>query len=232
MLRTIRTQAFAGTAPATGCESKRHDAHATKTKPYIPRKKHRGVSIFGVILGVAVIAVVALGLVSAYQGVVTNTRTQAVLTTLSTMENAVRRNYANLPQFGADLDDGLFGVVPTSAIQGTGSSRQIVTPWGSRIHVGGGETEAQLNDSTGTADNGHFYISVLNLPEAACEAIASAYLNRADVEAIYVKDDTGAFVSADKVNADPVDAAGDIQDDCDGDDDNVNNDQVAIVFRG
>ena len=230
MLRTIRTQAFAGTAPATGCESKRHDAHATRTKPNIPRKKHRGVSIFGVILGVAVIAVVALGLVSAYQGVVTNTRTQAVLTTLSTMENAVRRNYANLPQFGGTLVAGLVGVVPTSAIQDTGADRIIVTPWGSRIHAGGGETVTQLNASTGTASNDRFYISVLGLPESACETIASAYLNRADVEDIFVKKDATAFAGGDAVDDNPVTAAGTIQTECDGG--NVNDDQVAIVFRG
>ena len=232
MLRKVSAQAVAGIAPVTEWERERYESSAARTKPSIPRKKRRGISIFGVILGVAVAAVVALGLVSAYQGVVTNTRTQAVLTTLSTMETAVRRNYANLPQFGAGLDDGLVGVVPTSAIQGTGSNRIIVTPWGSRIHVGGGETEAQLNASTGSASNNRFYISVLALPEAACEAIASAYLNRADVEAIYVKNDTGGFTSTDKVNANPVTAAGDIQEDCNGDDNNVNNDQVAIVFRG
>ena len=231
MLRKVSAQAVAGIAPVTEWERERYEAFAARTKPFIPRRKRRGISIFGVILGVAIAAVVALGLVSAYQGVVTNTRTQAVLTTLSTMETAVRRNYANLPQFGGNLVEGLVGVVPTSAIQGTGTSREIVTPWGSRIHAGGGETPAQLNASTGTASNNRFYVSVLGLPEAACEAIASAYLNRADVEDIYVKKDSGAFANGtDDVDADPVTAAGHIQTRCDGG--NVNDDQVAIVFRG
>ena len=230
MFRKVNAQAVAGIAPVTEWERERYEASAARTKPCIPRKKRRGISIFGVILGVAVAAVVALGLVSAYQGVVTNTRTQAVLTTLSTMETAVRRNYANLPQFGGNLVEGLVGVVPTSAIQGTGTGREIVTPWGSRIHAGGGETVGQLNASTGSASNNRFYISVLGLPEAACEAIASAYLNRADVEDIYVKEDSTAFAAGDAVSDNPVTAAGTIQTECDGG--NVNDDQVAVVFRG
>ena len=230
MLRKVSAQAVAGIAPVTEWERERYEASAARTKPSIPRKKRRGISIFGVILGVAIAAVVALGLVSAYQGVVTNTRTQAVLTTLSTMETAVRRNYANLPQFGGNLVEGLVGVVPTSAIQGTGTSREIVTPWGSRIHAGGGDTVGQLNASTGTADNNRFYVSVLGLPEAACEAIASAYLNRADVEDIFVKNAVAAFAAGDAVDDNPVTAAGEIQTRCNGG--NVNDDQVAIVFRG
>ena len=224
----------------TGCAKRRNDRTAGTDEIRVARKKRRGVSIFGVILGVAVTAIVILGLVSAYQTVVTSTRSQTALSTIGTMENTIRRNYANLPQFGGTLEPGLWGAVASTSVQGTGTSREIVTPWGSRIVAGGGDTVGNLHTTGGTADNDKFFISVLRpLPEAACEAIATAHLNRSDVIQIYVENDSAttltAFVAADLVYDETsttlngmVASAGRIEVSCEDDTNNV----LSVIYRG
>ena len=180
------------------------------------------------ILGVAVAAIVTVGLVSAYQSTVTNTRTQSVLTTLAMMENDIRRSYASQPQFEANLTSGLWSAVPSNSIQGTGASRKIVTPWGGQMFTGGNDTPD--DDGTGTASDNRFFISILGLPEDACEKIATAFLNRSDVVGLDVEGAGGTNFT--KVNTtaqvQAFDEVSEINTECDGDDD----DKVAIVFRG
>ena len=203
------------------------------------RKSRRGVSIFGVILGVAVTAIVILGLVSAYQTVVTSTRSQTVLSTIGTMENTIRRNYANVPQFGANLQDGLYGAVPTTSIQGTLNSRIIVTPWGGQMIAGGGSNLGDLNSPDGRVHNSNFFITVGRpLPESACEAIATAHLNRSDVVVLYVTNDDDpatvpaivpAFGATDVISlTNVVAAAGLIESSCEED----TNNYLSIIYRG
>lgn len=195
------------------------------SKRVFPRRSRRGISIFGVVLGVAVAALVTLGLVSAYQGVVTNTRAQAVLNTMLIMESTVRRTFANRPQFeaGPALQGAAISAVPTNSIQGSGATRVIVTPWGGNILIGAGNTPSATapSGSTPAASNNRFYIVVTGLPEAACETIASAYLDRADVIGL---DTDGTFAA---ITAAVDDDFADINDDCDSDDETV-----GIVFRG
>ena len=224
----------------TGCAKMRDDKTAGTDEMRVARRNRRGVSIFGVILGVAVTAIVILGLVSAYQTVVTSTRSQTTLSTIGTMENTIRRNYANLPQFGGALEAGLYGAVPSTSVQGTGTNRRIVTPWGSQIIAGGGNGVATLNSPGGAASNDNFFITVGRpLPEAACEAIATAHLNRSDVAQLYIEnDDTAATGTAivpafanpgDLIALTPVvTAAGSIETACEG---NTNN-YLSIIYRG
>ena len=188
----------------------------------VPRRSRRGISIFGVVLGVAVAAVVTLGLVSAYQGVVTSTRTQAVQNTLITMEAAIRRSFANRPQFeaGGALQGISVSAVPSNAIQGTGASRVIVTPWGSNVTTGAGTTIG-----TDAASNNRFWILVSDVPEAACEAIGAAFLDRPDVVGV---DADGTWASMTSSVAQAHDTVAEINTSCDGGDD----DDVGIVFRG
>ena len=194
----------------------------------LPRRARRGISIFGVILGVAVAAVVSLGLVSAYQGVVTSTRTQAVLNTLTVAEAAIRRAHANLPQYEAQLTAGLLSAVPSSSVQdghgampgASSDTRRIVTPWGGFIYAGGGGT-VDL-DGTGTATGNRFYITVLGLPEAACETVAKAYLNNPSVVSVAAEGTAATAATTAQATGAAIDA------ECDGGDD----DKVGIVFRG
>ena len=194
----------------------------------VPRRSRRGMSIFGVVLGVAIAAAVALGLVSAYQGVLTNTRTQATLNTLLIMDAGIRRSYASLPEFEANLTSGLWSAVPSNAIQLRDGTRTIVTPWGGEIFAGGGDTPK--NNGAGTASGNRFYITVLNLPEEACETIGSSFLNRSDVVGLDVEGAGATAFTQVKTAAQiqAFDAVSEIDAECDGGDD----DKVAIVFRG
>ena len=185
--------------------------------------------IIGVVLGLALGAFALLGLVAAFDGAMTNQRSQTVLSTLVTMETAIRRAHANLPQYEAELTAGLLSQMPSNAVQDTGSTalpgtstdtRRIVTPWGGYIYAGGGDTAD--NDGTGTASGNRFYITVLDLPEAACETIAKAYLNSSSVVQVAAEGTAATAATTAQTTGAAIDA------ECDGDDD----DKVGIVFRG
>ena len=139
------------------------------------------------------------------------------------IENTIRRHHTYLPQFVANPEEETH--IPRGIIR----PPKIITPWGGPIHAGGGSTVSQLNTAGGTADPNNFFISVLGLPKSACQGIASAYLGRADVEAIYVRNTAGAFSSAsNRIGANIVAATDNIRTNCGEGDGN----QVAVVFHG
>ena len=184
--------------------------------------------IIGVVLGLALGAFALLGLVAAFEGAMTNQRSQTVLSTLVTMETSIRRAHANLPQYEAELTAGLLSQMPANAVQdghgampgASADTRRIVTPWGGFIYAGGGAT--QDNDGTGALSGNRFYITVLNLPEAACEVIAKAYLNNASVVEVAAEGTAATAPTTEQTTGAAIDA------ECDGGDD----DKVGIVFRG
>ena len=187
--------------------------------------------IFGYMLGAAVAAVALLGLVTLFQGVMTSQRTQTVMNTLAVMESSIRRAHANLPRYEAELTAGLLSQVPSSSVQdghgampgASADTRRIVTPWGGFIYAGGGAT-VDL-DGTGTPAAGspnRFYITVLDLPEAACEAIAKGYLNNSSVVSVAAEGAAATAATTAQTTGAAIDA------ECDGGDD----DKVGIVFRG
>ena len=184
--------------------------------------------IVGMVFAVAVAAIVALGVVSAFQGVMMSQRTQTVLSTLNVAEAAIRRAHANLPQYEAELTAGLLSQLPSTAVQdghgampGTSAdTRRIVTPWGGFVYAGGGATAD--NDGTGALSGNRFYITVLDLPETACETIARAYLNNAGVVQVAAEGTAATAPTTAQANGAAIDA------ECDGGDD----DKVGIVFRG
>lgn len=199
-----------------------HEELTSRGRLKIPPRAQRGISIFAVILGVAVTAFVALGLVSAFQGTVTNTRTQNVLNTLTIMETTIRTSFANRPQFeaGGALEGISISAVPANAIQGTGATRDIVTPWGGEITTGAGNVIG-----TDTASNNRFWIRVQDLPEAACERIGSAYLDRSDVIGV---DADGTFAAMTATIVAAHDTVDEINDSCTQGD----AEEIGIVFRG
>ncbi len=197
----------------------------TRPRP-IPRRTRRG--LVNVVLTLAITAVVIVAILAMYGGLATSLRTQVVQTHLATAEARIREVYTNQPQYEAKLTSILWSVMPSNAIQGTDTSRKIVTPWGGEIFAGGGATPD--NDGTGAASNNLFYITVLDLPEKACETLAQSYLGRSDVVGIDVeKTKTTAFSDLSKpAEVAKFDTASEIQAGCDGGD----NDKIAIVFRG
>ena len=195
-----------------------------------PRRNRRGVGLFGVILGAAVIAAAILGLIALYQGAVNNTRTQTALNTVLVIDTSIRRTYANLPQFeaGEALEGTAISAVPSNAVQGTGTNREIVTPWGGRIRVAAGDNPgATIGAATPAASNNRFYITIAGLPETACEAIAAAFLNRPDVVGLDVENSGTLTAVSNATQIAAFDTVGEINTECDGDDNSV-----GIVFRG
>lgn len=184
--------------------------------------------IYGVMMGVAIVAVALLGMVSLFQGVMTSQRTQTVMNTLTVMESSIRRAHANLPGYENELTAGLLSQVPSSSVQdgytampgASTDTRRIVTPWGGFIYAGGGDT-VDL-DGTGSASPNRFYITVLNLPEASCESIAKAYLNNSSVVSVAAEGAAATAATTPQTTGTAIDA------ECDGEDD----DKVGIVFRG
>ncbi len=71
--------------------------------------------------------------------------------------------------------------------------RPPVTHQGGGIYAGGGDTPE--DDGTGAASNNQFYVTVLLLPEAACETIAAEFLNRSNVVGINVEGTWGTALT-------------------------------------
>ena len=207
MLNKFGTRIFAGIVPVKECEKrKKSDMNVGL---HVSRKNHRGASIFSVVLGIAVAGVVALGLTAVYQNVITTVRSQSVLTDMAVIEATIRRVHAS-----------------TSAYAGSSALHSAATtPWGGAIYTGAGKTEANFNTAGGPGSSTHFFLSALELPESACETVASAYLDRPDVEDVYVENHatTPAFATTDKVAT-----AGAVLTKCLAD----NNNHVAVTFKG
>ena len=191
--------------------------HGIRRRP-LPRRARRG--LINVLLTVAIVAIVLVGILALYGQINTSVRTQATQSILTIAEAELRRVYASQVEYEANLTPILFSVMPSNAIRGVLAARTIVTPWGGGVFAGGGAT-VDL-DGTGTATADRFYITVLGLPEAACEALGQAYLNRSNVFAVHVE---GAVATAALVAQTTPTA---IQLECNGGDD----DKIAIVFRG
>ena len=182
--------------------------------------------IVGMVLAVALAAIVTLGAVSIFQGTLNSTRTQTVLNTMAVMETTIRRSFANRPLYeGAGALEGIsISAVPTSAIQGAAATRQIVTPWGSQITTGAG---AEIGADPAAGSPNRFWILVEDIPEEVCEAIGAAYLDRGDVIGV---DADGSWADMTLTVAQAHDTVDEINDSCDDTAGDV--EDVGIVFRG
>jgi len=150
-----------------------------------PRRSRRGISIWGVILGVAVVAFFTLRLVNAYQGVVDNTRGQEVSSTVVQASTAIRRVYANASSFpddGGDMNPIIFSSAPKNLqnVDGSSSDDGITFPWWNE-----GGTAATLTATDGAANT--FTLSASHLPSGVCETIAAAHIGLADVQRVDIR---------------------------------------------
>ena len=191
--------------------------HGARRRP-LPRRARRG--LINVLLTVAIVAIVLVGILALYGQINTSVRTQATQSIMTIAEAELRRVYASQTTYEAALTPILFSVMPTNAIRGAGATRTIVTPWGGGVFAGGGPTPDV--DGTGTATADTFYITVLLLPEAACEALAQAYLNRSNVVSVNPEGTAATMPIVGRLTPTLI------QTECDGGDD----DKIAIVFRG
>ena len=177
----------------------------TGRKPW-PRRARRGVSIFGVVLGVAVAAIVATGLVAAYNGVTNNVRAGAVQNSYVSAVANVRRTFASATTFagGADSINAIvYSSAPSNFQNTSGSTRAtgITFPyWGGT---------SQLIASTTTAEHtaDRFTLHLVNIPPAVCEAVGATFVGDNSVAHIVADDTPLIATTGQRVAATGVDLA-------------------------
>lgn len=175
-----------------------------------PRRSRRG--LISVLLTVAVIAGAIIGILSIYNQVNTSMSASSAQSLLNSMEAEIRRAYASTPQYSGDIDEFIEASLPSSALNGTGASRAIVTPWGGPVTAGGGAAPG-----TDGASTNRFWIQMNGLPERACESLANAYLGLSSVVEVKVGRTLVTAATADAVAGGCAPA---------------DNNRIAVVFRG
>lgn len=180
----------------------------------LPRRERRG--MINVMLTIAIAAIVIGAMLAIYTQSGTSLRTQETQTTLTAFVAEIRRSFANARQFtNENYETILASRMPSNALRGAAGNEVLVTAWGGVITASGGTTVG-----TDANHNTQFWIRVDDLPQSACETIATAFLNRRDVTQV-------ATGSAGTVAA-VTDRAG-IEDGCDA---TTDDNSVGVVFRG
>ncbi|MCY4288593.1 MAG: type 4 pilus major pilin [Aestuariivita sp.] len=146
-----------------------------------PCRRRRGISIFGVILGVAVAAAASIGLVNAYQGVMNNVRGDAVASLVLQSSTSIRRAFANSSTFvggGDSIEAIIYSSAPENLQNAAGSAATagISFPWWAGATLGDG---TPLNAAS-------FTLALANVPPAVCENVAARYINTPDVQGVYI----------------------------------------------
>ena len=156
---------------------------ATLLKPSRPRlafppRRKRAVSIFGVILGVAVSGIVIAGLVAAYNGVVTSVRAGNVQSAVLAAVGNVRSVMANATTFqDTGIVDSMHALIYSSApsnMQNTAGSAPdegIVFPW----WEGDSTLEGAAYSTTNYTED-EFSFLMQNIPSAVCEAVGGVFV--------------------------------------------------------
>ena len=173
-----------------------------------PPRSRRAATLFGVILGIGVSAIVVAGLVTAYNGVITSVRAGNVQSAVIAAATNVRRTMANATTFvgsTASLNAIIFSSAPSNmqnvggASAGSGPTRGITFPWWDGAATFAGATTGL------TADR--FAFQLTDIPSAVCEAVASSFVGDPSVTRVAglagstaITATTGTVMSADGTN--------------------------------
>ena len=175
------------------------------------RRWRRGFSLFGVLLGLGLAAVVIVGAVGTYNAARESANRSAALTLLSQLRANVEAAFAGAPSYGNDADlvpaIDRRGGIPGGARVAVGSNATIRHPFGGAVTVTGGP---------GGVTN-RFRITFEEVDDAICAALGDAFAGRSRARAGLVEMTingtaltspvTNAQVTA---NCDDGDAANDI----------------------
>ena len=136
---------------------------------YAARRYRRGFSLFGVLLGLGLAAVVIVGAVGTYNAARESANRSAALTLLSQLRANVEAAFAGAPSYGnaADLVPAIDrrGGIPGGARVVVGSNAAIRHPFGGAVTVTGGP---------GGVTN-RFRITFEDVDDAICAALGDAY---------------------------------------------------------
>ena len=126
-----------------------------------PRRSRRGITLFGVILGVGVAAVATLGVVELYSSIQAGQNLTRLVQLNGGLVQGARSLYAGTPTY-SDIEASMLvtsGAVPPGNI---GPSNTIVDPFGTAVTV-------TAVASLGGVAEGAFEITYSDLSESACE---------------------------------------------------------------
>ena len=184
------------------------DGSASIRTPFfgLSRVRRRALSIFGVVLGVAVAAVVTAGLITVFGTTTESVEVGQQQTALIAQENAIVAAYASSRQYELDgLQNIAYAATPESLQSNTHGD--INTPWGGEVEWNAGPLGA-----VAAADDDQFTVTITNMPESACLRLASSALSRvgSDVTLVYVG--TTAARAAASTTFGPVASIAELQD--------------------
>lgn len=138
------------------------------------RRRLRGMTIWQVMLGVMLAGIAALTAVDLYQsGQEANNRNESVLL-LQRLRVGVERTYSGDPSYGSSANTDLVpvlaarGLIPDSALVGTGSETKIRHPFGGDVEVDG---------YIGTEPT-HFKVTFKDIEKELCAALSDGYVGR------------------------------------------------------
>ena len=144
---------------------------------YAARRYRRGFSLFGVLLGLGLAAVVIVGAVGTYNAARESAHRSAALTLLSQLRANVEASFAGAPSYGADADlvpaIDRRGGIPGGARVVVGSTVTIRHPFGGAVTVTGGP---------GGVTN-RFRIVFEDVDDAICAALGDAFAGRSRARA-------------------------------------------------
>ena len=178
---------------------------------YTDRRYRRGFSLFGVLLGLGLAAVVIVGAVGTYNAARESVNRTAALTLLSQLRANVEAAYAGAPSYGnnADLVPAIDrrGGIPGGARVLVGGKAAIRHPFGGAVTVTGGP---------GGVTN-RFRIVFADVDDAICASLGDAFAGRSRARAGLISMTVNGTVIASPVtpaqitaNCDDGDAANDI----------------------
>lgn len=144
-------------------------AIAVKSRLSVRRRRWRGFSLFGVLLGLAVAGVVIVGAVTLYNQTQEAAGRGEIVTLLSQLKGAVERTFAGRAQYGASGTDLIptidrRGGIPDNARVVAGSDVQIWHPFDAQVNI-----EAEV---------GEYTIEFLDLDDEVCAALADVYVDQ------------------------------------------------------
>ena len=146
-------------------------------RPLGTRRWRRGFSLFGVLLGLGLAAVVIVGAVGTYNAARESANRTAALTLLSQLRANVEAAFAGAPSYGdrADLVPAIDrrGGIPGGARVESGGSVSIRHPFGGAVTVLGGPAGV----------TNRFRITFKDVDDAICAALGDAYAGRSRARA-------------------------------------------------
>jgi type II secretory pathway pseudopilin PulG len=144
-----------------------------KIKKMRSKNKQSGFGMTEMLIIAGIVAVLLIFLLSKGKTLTTTVDSGKVVDAVNSIEIGVNQMYANAGGDYTNLTNSdIVYLVPQSMVQGTGSSKKVITPW-----YGDNGTEIKVAP---TNANKQFTVTLNDLPTKACQSIGANYLSGVD----------------------------------------------------